>query len=263
MGKTKTAFVADEKEKKAETKKSAKVRVAGLKGGQRIKAIETPEPSVQKDTEIHSPLRVSEKDTKKKAKKIRVRGKKYQEAKAKIDRNKFYSISEAVKLVKETSTTKFDGSVELHAVVKKVGLTASVTLPHEFGKQKKIEVASELTIKKLEKGKIDFDVLLATPDFMPKLVKFAKILGPKGLMPNPKNGTLIKSTADAKAFSTSSISLKTEREAPVIHSVVGKVSMKESELKENTAATIDALGKNQILKAYLSPTMGPSVKLQI
>ncbi|OGM05372.1 hypothetical protein A2125_02015 [Candidatus Woesebacteria bacterium GWB1_43_5] len=197
---------------------------------------------------------------------MKTRGKRYREAREKIDKNKLYPIDKAIKLVKETSISSFDGSVDLHAVIKKIGFTAKITLPHEFGKKKKVEVASDLTVKKLEAaagpgGKIDFDILLATPDMMPKLVKFAKILGPKGLMPNPKQGTLIKKASDAKAFSTSSTVIKTEKEAPVIHIVIGKVSMKETEIQKNLEAVIDALGKNQIMKAYLVATMGPSVKL--
>ena len=116
---------------------------------------------------------------------------------------------------------------------------------------------------RLEKGKVDFDVLLATAEMMPKLVKFARILGPKGLMPNPKNGTLIKKATDAKAFSTKAVVVKTEREAPVMHLVVGKVKMLDKEIEENIETLMEAISKKQILKAYLASTMGPSVKIAI
>ena len=218
MGKTKTAFIGSSfaeatedketnkfKKHKAE-KKSDKVHIAGLKGGQRIKIVGA-EISTE-DTKI-----LSEEDTKSETKKVektpKARGKKYQEAKSKTDRNKLYSQKEAVKLVKQTSYSKFDGSIELHMVVKKVGISANVTLPNSAGRVKKIEVATDETIKKLQAGKIDFDVLLATAEMMPKLIPFAKVLGPKGLMPNPKNGTLIKSEKEAEKFSVNTLTLRT------------------------------------------------------
>jgi large subunit ribosomal protein L1 len=268
MGKTKTSFVdaevaeitgkeAYEKRRQEKVKKEAekqeKIHIAGLKGGQRIKAIEA-EVLPEKETT----------ETKKKKLAPRQRGKKYKEAKAKINPAQSYSIKEAAKLVRETSYSSFDGSVELHLVVKKQGLSANVTLPHGAGKEKKVEVASEETIKKLEGGNIDFDVLLATPDMMPKLVPYARILGPKGLMPNPKNGTLISDVKKAKDFSSNTLSVKTEKDAPLIHTVVGKVSQKEEEVVENIEAVIKALGgTHQIVKGYAKATMGPAVKLNI
>lgn len=272
MGKTKTAFVEvkegvkktslDElKEKRAKqealrkTQGEEKIHIAGLKGGQRIKIIEAEPIATSEETK---------KEEEKKAKKEpRVRGKKYNQVKAKIDRNKSYSLKEAIKLVKETSYSKFDGSVELHLVVKKVGLSANVTLPHSAGREKKVEIASDETIKKLESGKIDFDILVATPEMMPKLVPFARILGPKGLMPNPKNGTLVPDIKKAKSVGGNTITIKTEKEAPLIHTVIGKVSQNEEELEANLAAIIKAVSEKQIEKAYLKATMGPSIKLRL
>lgn len=258
MGKTKTAFVGEvveEKPKKEKKEKEKKVHIAGLKGGQRIKVVEA-EAAPTKEEEV--------KEEEKKVKAPKVRSKKYQEAKTKITAGQLYPIDEAIKLVKETSYSKFNGAVELHLVVKKAGLSAKVTLPHSAGKEKKVEVASDETIKKLESGKIDFDILLATPEMMPKLVPFARILGSKGLMPNPKNGTLISDIKKAKSFSAATLNLKTEKEAPLMHTVVGKVSQDEKQLKENTEAILNALGgSKQILKAYLKATMGPSVKIAI
>ncbi|MBI3443758.1 hypothetical protein HY008_03730, partial [Candidatus Woesebacteria bacterium] len=183
---------------------------------------------------------------------------------AKIDKTKLYALPEAIKLVKETSYSKFDGAVELHLVIKKAGTSANVSLPHSAGKQKKVEVASEETVKKLSEGKIDFDVLLATAEMMPKLVPFARVLGPRGLMPNPKNGTLIKNAKEAGKFSGNSLTLKAEKEAPLIHMVIGRVSQEDRELIENAEAIIGVFGKDkQLVRAYAKATMGPSVKLAI
>lgn len=286
MGKTKTAFVKDIKD---ETVKSSldelrekrerqsavakakadegkkKIHIAGLKGGQRIKVIEA-EPIVE---EPHAAGPTSHKvidpeaQTRRATRTPRLRGKKYNEVRAKVDRNKLYSAKEAIKLVKETSFSKFDGSVELHLVVKKTGLSVNISLPHSGGREKKVEIASDETIKKLETGKIDFDILVATPEMMPKLVPFARILGPKGLMPNPKNGTLVTDIKKAKSYEGNSVTIKTEKEAPLIHTVIGKVSQKEAELTENLEAVVKGVSNKQIEKAYLKATMGPSIKISI
>lgn len=293
MGKTKTAFVAEaatleksseEKYKEKKAKQAAKeaekasgpkglrpggekVHIAGLKGGQRIKMVtEEPLPEqesgrVEEQERAEGPERVVRKT---KPRVERIRGKKYQEAKKKVKLGEAYALADAIKLVKETSYSQFDGTFEVHLMVKKTGISASVALPHSYGRAKKIEVASEETIKRLTEGKIEFDVLLATAEMMPKLVPFARLLGPKGLMPNPKNGTLIKSAKDAEKFSGNSLSLRTEREAPLIHTTFGKVSQKDAELKENLEVILKALGgSKQIIKGYLKSTMSPAVRISI
>jgi large subunit ribosomal protein L1 len=193
----------------------------------------------------------------------RIRGKKYQEKKAIIDKTRNYPLDEAIALMQKTSYSKFDGTVELHMLIKKESFSAIVTLPHAAGKQKRIEVADADTLKKLAEGKVDFDMLLATAEMMPKLVPFAKILGPKGLMPNPKNGTLIKDASAVNKFGGNTLTVKTEKKAPLIHTIAGKVSNKPQELEENINAILTAVGKRSIIKAYIKPTMGPSIRLQV
>ena len=263
MGKTKTAFVGTEvddknkqKHEKARKGDAEKVHISGLKGGQRVKIVEAAPVEPEKEAE-------AEKKTSKKVVE-KIRSKKYQDVKSKIQPGKTYPVKDAIKLVKETSYSKFDGTMELHLVVKKAGANAQVTLPHAAGREKKVEIAGDETIEKLKAGKIDFDVLVATPDMMPKLVPFARLLGPKGLMPNPKNGTLVSDPKKAKGFSTGTVVLKTEKEAPLIHTVIGKNSQKDGEIAENTDAILKAFGgSKQIVKAYMKSTMSPSVKLQL
>ncbi len=268
MGKTKTAFIGQDsenknKEKRATAKKASegRVHIAGLKGGQRVKIVAAPDEALAKagGNEVsHSakaPRDVHEE---------KIRSRKYLEAKSKIEAGKTYSPAEAIKLVKETSYSKFDGTLELHLVLKKTGASAQVSLPYPAGREKKVEVASDDTVTKLQAGKIDFDILVATPDMMPRLVPFAKVLGPKGLMPNPKNGTLIADPKKLKNYSAATVTLKTEKEAPLIHTVIGKNSQKDGEISANLETILKALGgEKQIVRAFIKSTMSPSVKVAL
>lgn len=226
----------------------------------------TPPTKAEKEEKTKSqsiPEKKEEASSPQKTKEPKTRGKKYLEAKNKIDKTKEYTLNQAIKLIKDATFTKFDGSIELHIKVNKPDLSTQVELPHGTGKEKKIEVANEKTFQKLESGDIDFDILLATPDMMPRLAKYGKILGPKGLMPNPKNGTIIKNEADAKNFSENKLILKTEKSAPLIHTIIGKTSLPDKKLAENAQAVITAINPRKIVKAHLSGSMTPSVKLQI
>jgi large subunit ribosomal protein L1 len=202
-------------------------------------------------------------ESKRREKIEKIRGTNYKNTKSQIESGKYYKFGEAIELLKKNSNTKFDQTLELHMVTKKQGLSVNVNLPHSGGKEKKIEVANDETIKKLETGKVDFDVLLATADFMPKLVKYAKILGPRGMMPNPKNGTLIKSAADAKKFSGNTKTIKTEKEAPLIHTSFGKLSQADKELTENAEAIINAIDRKKLVRIFMKSTMSPSLKIQV
>lgn len=296
MGKTKTAFVggvteekvsSEDKYKQKQAKKKAEAVVAEKKEKEKVESfdsaqdgkveledkVESFDSAQDKSSSEETPAPIQDSveanpvsaqgSNEAKEKKIHVRGKNYKNAKAKTDIAKLYKLPEAIKVLKSLSYAKFDETYELHMVVKKQGLNVSVSLPHSFGKSKKIEVANDETIKKLQTGKVDFDVLLATPEMMPKLVMFAKLLGPRGLMPNPKNGTLIKSEKEASKFSVDQKTIKTEKERPVIHTAVAKMSMKETDVEENIQAVIDAISKTLIVKCYIKSTMSPSLKLQV
>lgn len=197
-------------------------------------------------------------------KKAHVRGKKYQEARKKVDPNKVYPLSAAVKLVKETSFSKFDGKVEAHITVFDIGSAGDIVFPHLETSSKKIVILNDTVLAEIKDGKINFDILIATPVTMPKLLPFARLLGPKGLMPNPKSGTLTDKPEEAvKKLSVAKTVLRTEKKAPVIHIVIGQVSQSEKELEANVAELIKIIKAPKIKKLALCATMGPSVKVQI
>jgi large subunit ribosomal protein L1 len=222
--------------------------------------------------------------------------KRMDELKAQIDAKKLYSLSEAIALVQKTGALKFDSSVELHV---RLGINPKKTdqlirgtamLPHGTGKIKRIAafvsandqaaakeagadlIMGEEEIKILKQtGKIDFDIAVATPDMMPKIAMVARILGPRGIMPNPKVGTV---GADVKKMigelKKGKFSFKNDDTAN-IHQVVGKVSFDASKLEENIDTFLEILLKakpngvkgNFIKAMYLTSSMGPSVKLEI
>jgi len=215
------------------------------------------------------------------------------ELSTKVDKDKVYPLDEAINLAKETSNTKFDGSVEVHVSLgidpKKTDqqIRTSVVLPHGTGKTKKIAafvtpdkekeakeagadvIYGEEEIKELKNtGKIDFDVAVTTPDMMPKMAAVAKILGPRGLMPNPKTDTvgpnLKQMIIDLKG---GKITFKNDDTAN-IHQIIGKVSFDAEKLKANYLAFMDMLKKAKptttkgtyIKNITLATTMGPGIK---
>jgi large subunit ribosomal protein L1 len=198
-----------------------------------------------------------------KAKPAKKHGADYLAASKKVDQNKSYLIADAVKLLKSVSISKFSGSVDVHLVVHKAGLKGEIEFPHPTGKKQNIRIADDQLLKDLDKGKIDFTLLISTPQMMSKLMKYGKILGPKGLMPNPGAGTITdKPEAVAKKL-TAKTRFKTEAKAPLIHIKIGKVDQKESELSENFKALIEAVGRKNIQKAVIAPTMGPGIKIDL
>ncbi|MBI2595378.1 50S ribosomal protein L1 [Candidatus Daviesbacteria bacterium] len=216
------------------------------------------------------------------SKKTKLRSKKYREALEKVDRNKNYPLEEAINLAKETSYSKYDGSLEAHINTTVKNLRGLVSLPFASGKKLAIlafgpstnpaqtqeleelgaAIGNEDSIDAISEGKINFDVLVTTPEWMPKLARVAKFLGPRGLMPNPKNGTI---TSDLKKAVTELQSgkteYKTEKLAPVIHLGLGKVSQPVPELSSNVKTLLNVVGKTKIKKVTLSPTLGPGIKV--
>jgi large subunit ribosomal protein L1 len=137
-----------------------------------------------------------------------------------------------------------------------------VTLPHGTGKKLNIVVADDAVIEAVSNGKINFDVLIATPDMMPKLAKVARVLGPRGLMPNPKNGTVTPKPEEAIAkLSAGQITYKTEPQSPIVHTSVGKLSFDNNKLEENINTFINSIGAAKIKSATLKSTMSPGIKI--
>jgi large subunit ribosomal protein L1 len=209
------------------------------------------------------PTEVKE-ETAKTVRTAKVRGKKYLAAKKNIDVNKYYPLGEAVKLVKTTSLSKFDGKIEAHVTTYDIGNIGDITFPHLETTSKKVVVLNDIILAEIKEGKINFDILIATPVTMPRLLPFAKTLGPKGLMPNPKNGTLTDKPEEAVArLSVAKATVKTEKKAPIIHMIVGKVSQSEEELAANIAELIRVINPAKIKKLAVCATMGPSVKIEV
>jgi len=197
-------------------------------------------------------------------------GKRYNKVRLSLDshlsstNNKMLTVEEAVEFLKKSSNTKFVETVELHINVIESGLKGEVLLPYSTGKTVRIAVADESVIEKLDKNIIDFDILVSTPAMMPKLTKYAKILGPKGLMPNPKSGTVGANTADiVQKFSGNTLRYKTEPKAPIIHMSVGKIDFTSDKLIENINTIIKSLDKKNLKSIFISTTMSPSIELNI
>ena len=224
------------------------------------------------------------------------RSKRYVANLEKIEKNRAYSKEEAVKLVKETSNSKFDGTVEvamnLNLDTKKNDqqLRGAVVLPHGTGKSKTIlvlakgdqakaarESGAEFVgdmdmIEKIEKEQwFEYDVIIATPEMMPMLGKIGKLLGPKGLMPNPKTGTVTVDTAKAvEEVKKGKVNYRTDSFGNV-HAAIGKASFEDSKLVENLDAFVEAIMKvkpstvkgNYVKNISITSTMGPGVKVDL
>ncbi len=225
------------------------------------------------------------------------RGKRYEESYKLVDRSKAYPAPDAVSVLKEKPATKFDETVDLHLRTSSDPKQSDqlvrgvVTLPHGRGKKIRVLVfagsdgmriareagadfiGDDETIKKIEGGWTDFEVALATPDQMGRIGRLGRFLGRKGLMPNPRTGTVVQPQDLARAIDEARkgrVEFRMDRTA-IIHVPVGKVGFEKQQLVDNLMAIMDAINrakpsavKGQFIKtAYLTTTMGPSVKLDV
>lgn len=225
------------------------------------------------------------------------RSKKYQESIKQVEKNKFYDPGEAISMAKKAAFANFDESVELHM---RMGVDVRnanqqvrgvALLPHGLGKQVRVLVfaqgeaervardanadyiGNDDLIKKVEEGWTDFDVAMATPDMMSKIGKLGKVLGRKGLMPNPKAGTVVQPNDLTRTIDEARkgrVEFKLDK-TNIIHVIVGKKSFEDNKLVDNLTAVVDAIekakpagAKGQFIKsATISTTMGPGVSLDL
>lgn len=226
--------------------------------------------------------------------KLERKGKKYREMAKKIDKTNHYNLSDGLKLAVDTNPAKFDASVEIHVRLgvdprqADQNIRASISLPHGTGKSIRVAVFAPETehgnaskagadivgdedfLKQLDSEVLNFDVLITSPQYMPRLGKYARILGPRGLMPNPKAGTV---TTDIKKAVTESkagkVEYRVDKQA-IIHLSIGKVSFGQTKLEDNAKVFFDSLNSQRpaslkgiyVHTTTLSTTMGPSIKLE-
>ena len=222
------------------------------------------------------------------------RGKSYRKVSELIDQNKVYSLAEALELATKTNPVKFDASVEVHVRLgvdprqADQNIRSTVSLPHGTGKKIRVAVfapeaehaaaktagadiiGDEEFLKQLDKEELNFDTLIATPQYMPKLGKYARLLGPRGLMPNPKASTvatdIAKAVSEAKA---GKVEYRVDKQA-IVHLSIGKVSFGAEKLVENAKAFFDSLASQKpsslkggyVKSTNISTTMGPGIKVE-
>lgn len=186
--------------------------------------------------------------------------KKWRAASAKLIKNQLYSVAEAVKLAKETVVTKFTPSVELHVHVTHEARGA-IQMPHQTGKTVRVATVTDAVLEEIAAGKINFDVLIAEPTQMAKLAQYAKTLGPKGLMPNPKSGTVTTDVAKVKQELEAGKSEYRTDAGKNIHLTIAKVDTADQQIIDNLELALKTLTPYKIKSATLATTMGPGIKL--
>lgn len=217
------------------------------------------------------------------------RGKKFRDAAKLIEKDKKYSLADALELAQKTSPTKFDATVELHINLNvdprhaDQNIRDNLVLPAGTGKNVRIAVFDdekaagadlsgvENIIKQLDKGEINFDVLIATPAQMPKLGKYARVLGPRGLMPNPKSGTVTTDVAKAVQEAKAGRVEYRVDSTGIVHIGIGKVSFGQKKLFENAQAVVASVKGNKpssvkgtyVKVAHVTTSMGPSISISV
>jgi large subunit ribosomal protein L1 len=294
---------AAKKAEKPEVKEEAKVTDAEIK--EDLKKADAPSSSTTEragkaKAETKSKVKTQKAKEENKPKKTKLKksekkhSKKYREVAQLVDKEKVYPIEEAVELAKKTSTTKFDASVDIHINLNidtansEQQVRGSLVLPAGTGKTKKVLavvgsdkekeakdagadfVGGDDMIAKIEKGWLDFEVVVATPDMMPHLGKIGKILGTKGLMPNPKVGTVTNEIAKTVANLKKGMVEYRADKTGIIHQTIGRVSFKNEDLVSNYKEMVDTIHRvkpsgvkgTYVQSIHIATTMGPGIKIQ-
>lgn len=278
-----------------EVKTEVKTAKAGKRSAKAIKEAEEKEAKEERKASGEEHEDKPKAPVKPARSRLERRGKKFRKAAEQVDASKEYTLKEALELAVKTSTTKFDSTVELHVNLgvdprqADQNIRGTVSLPAGTGKTIRVAVFADVDdakkakaagadvagsdefLQQLDKEVIDFDVLIATPAMMAKLGKYARLLGPKGLMPNPKSGTVSNDVAKAvKEAKAGKVEYRVDTTG-IVHLGVGKASFSNSDLLTNTQAILSALKNakptglkgNYVKAIYLTTTMGPSVKVAV
>ncbi len=260
-------------EQKSKKQSSEDVLADAEKQLKKMKKVEEKDLKSAKDSKKSSETEDSKKDKKKntkavKEKRAKRRSKKYLETVKDLDRSRAYDVEKAISLAKKLSYTKFDGSIDLSIrLVKKKStqpIRTIIELPSGRAKKPNVVVLDEKKIEEIGKTKkINFDIAIVSPELMPKVARIAKILGPKGKMPNPKSGTITNDIEKTKKeLEGGKVEIK-ENDQAIIHQIVGKVSWDDEKIIENIQAIRRILPQNRLLSMVVSATMSPGIKIDI
>ncbi len=283
-------------ETKADEDKKEVTAKAGKRSAKSLKEVEAKQAKEErKQTKDKEEAKAGKPVAKPTRSRLERRSKTYREKQTLIDTEKRYSVEEASRIVPKTNPVKFDATVELHIRLNvdprqaEQNIRDSVLLPSGSGKNVRVAafvdgddialakdanadlVGEEMVIKELDAGSFSFDVLVSTPSQMPKLGKYARLLGPRGLMPNPKSGTVTTDVAKAiREAKAGKVEYRVDSGGN-IHVPVGKVSFKSDDLLKNIEAILSSVQSNKpatvkgsyVISAHLSTSMGPSLKLAL
>ncbi|HSX08328.1 MAG TPA: 50S ribosomal protein L1 [Candidatus Saccharimonadales bacterium] len=279
------AAEAPAEDKTEKTAKAGKRSAKSLKEAEEKQAKEERKASASDDEEAAKPKQ----PIKPTRSRLERQGKKFREAAKLVEKDKTYTLAEAIALAAKTSPVKFDASVEMHINLNvdprhaDQNIRDNLVLPAGTGKNVRVAVLSDdkvdgadvsgvdTILKALDKGTINFDILIATPAQMPKLGKYARVLGPRGLMPNPKSGTVTNDVAKAVQEAKAGRVEYRVDSTGIVHIAIGKVSFSADKLLENARAVLASLRSNKpasvksayVKAMYLTTTMGPSITIAI
>lgn len=224
--------------------------------------IKTTKPEELEVTTNEKVVETPTEETAVKPKRERVRSKRYVWLRSQVDRTKTYPVEQALELVKKLS--KKSHSTITADINCKDTLQVELTFPHSTGKTSRVGIVTDEILADIAKGVIEYDVLIASPAFMPKLAKHARVLGPKGLMPNPKNGTVTPDPEKKlKELSGGKVTVKTEKKSPLMHVQIGKIDQDTKELIANIETLVKVIGSGKITKITVSGTMTPGIKVDL